>query len=321
MNSKVADKIIAVIGAQSITSKEVIQSLWSGYGEILRLELDEGRKPSVVLKLIDLSNQDSHPRGWNTDLSHQRKLKSYQVETFWYANWVGKNDFEFKIPSCLYTDTTDNQQLILLDDLNEQGYPIRRNTLNITETLVVVKWLAQFHGMFYNHEPKGLWNEGSYWHLDTRPDEWNEMASGRLKSAARHISERLKNAKHQTIIHGDAKLANFCFSPDSSKVAAVDFQYVGGGCGMKDLAYFVGSCMSDFELAEHEGEILDYYFQELFKSTSISENEFDDLEQEWRSLYPWAWADFTRFLLGWMPTHTKLNSYTKKMTDKVLKEI
>ena len=58
-------------------------------------------------------------------------------------------------------------------------------------------------------------------------------------------------------------MANFCFGSEESGVAAVDFQYVGGGCGMKDLAYFVGSCFRDHEAEEREEEILNLYFKEL----------------------------------------------------------
>lgn len=320
MDLAIEKDILKVLKAQSITNKEIIQSLWSGYGEIVRLEIDGGSKPSVILKLIDLTGQEQHPRGWNTDISHQRKLKSYQVESFWYSHWVKSAHFTFKIPQCLLTQSNEFKQLILLEDLDELGFPVRRNELTLLEAKVVLKWLAQFHGHFLNQNPKGLWNEGSYWHLDTRPDEWNEMNPGALKSAAKTISDQLKNAKYQTIIHGDAKLANFCFSKDYKDVAAVDFQYVGGGVGMKDVAYFVGSCLTEHECQLYESEILNYYFTELSKKAKISKEHFKELEQEWRALYAWAWADFTRFLLGWMPTHQKLNGYTKKMVQLVLNE-
>ena len=71
---------------------------------------------------------------------------------------------------------------------------------------------------------------------------------------------RTGNCKFKTIVHGDAKLANFCFSHDLSNVAAVDFQYVGGGCGMKDVAYFLGSCLNDQELRTTENELLDFTY-------------------------------------------------------------
>jgi hypothetical protein len=34
-----------------------------------------------VIKYVKLPDQGLHPRGWNTDRSHQRKIRSYQVET------------------------------------------------------------------------------------------------------------------------------------------------------------------------------------------------------------------------------------------------
>ncbi|MFT7086284.1 MAG: hypothetical protein ACJAV5_002009, partial [Vicingaceae bacterium] len=47
----------------------------------------------------------------------------------------------------------------------------------------------------------------------------------------------------------------------------------------------------------------------------------DALEKEWRSMYAIAWADFTRFLLGWMPTHQKVNGYSLAMVASAKKSL
>ena len=132
---------------------------------------------------------------------------------------------------------------------------------------------------------------GTYWHLATRPQELAALQDKNLKAAAQQIDHKLNNCHYKTIVHGDAKLANFCFSKEG-KVAGVDFQYVGGGCGMKDLAYFVGSCLSEGECEAQEEHILNTYFdylQDVFRRKRAL------VVQEWRPLYPVAWADFHRF--------------------------
>ena len=73
------------------------------------------------------------------------------------------------------------------------------------------------------------------------------MKDSPLKENAFLIDEKLYQSSFKTIVHGDAKLANFCFTKDGCRSAAVDFQYVGGGCGMKDVAYFLGSCLTEEE--------------------------------------------------------------------------
>ena len=90
---------------------------------------------------------------------------------------------------------------------------------------------------------------------------------------------------------------------------------------MKDVAYFLGSCLSGSECELYQNELLDYYFLELEKTIKISNLDFKELEQEWRKLYPMACADFTRFLLGWMPTHSKINNYNLDLMERILSEI
>jgi hypothetical protein len=66
--------VLQAVGATSVSSFESVQSLWSGYGEIVRLNLSGASAPSVIVKWIDPSTEKNHPRGWNTNASHQRKF-------------------------------------------------------------------------------------------------------------------------------------------------------------------------------------------------------------------------------------------------------
>ncbi len=320
MDSKYTELITNQLGFGQIIESKVIQDAWSGYGKIIRIQLDHKENPSIILKEINLQSNDNHPRGWNTIRSHLRKLKSYQIEVEWYRKWAPKCGEQCRIPRCYFAQSTDQQHLILLEDLNASGYTARMDKLNVEQAKVVLAWLATFHATFMNHSPNGLWEQGSYWHLATRPDELKAMEESKLKKQANAIDDLLQNCTFQTIIHGDAKVANFCFSEDLSEVAAVDFQYVGGGCGMKDVAYFLGSCLTEEQCFIHEIELLNTYFEYLSAALAdVSPTvDFEALEMEWRALYPIAWADFNRFLLGWSPSHKKLNGYSKQMVNQAL---
>jgi hypothetical protein len=315
MDKRLIRFILRSTHASEIIDQERIQSLWSGYGEMLKVGLQGANVDSVVVKDIQLSKKDNHPRGWNTNIGHQRKLKSYQVEKYWYENYAALS--KSHLPNCLGVEETSDRIFILLEDLDEAGFPLRRQKLTWEEFTACLKWLAQFHVSFLNHEPKGLWTIGTYWHLDTRPSELEPLQDSELKSAAKTINLRLNNCRYKTFVHGDAKLANFCFSK-TGKVAGVDFQYIGGGCGMKDVAYFTGSCLEEHECERLENKILDTYFN-YFHQAASQKNE--ELEYEWRSLYRIAWADFHRFLKGWSPNHWKINSYSERITWKVIKSL
>lgn len=312
MNDYFQSTILRATGATAITHKEEIQELWSGYGQILRVGLKGTDIDSVVVKHVQTPKSDYHPRGWNTDIGHQRKLKSYEVETNWYQKYSERS--KARLPNCLAVDHHGDEVLIILEDLNSAGFPLRKRSLNWSEIEACLQWLAQFHACFLGTSPTGLWETGTYWHLETRPQELEALTDSALKEAALLIDQKLNDCEFKTLVHGDAKLANFCFGKES-QVAAVDFQYVGGGCGMKDVAYFVGSCLNEQDSERYEDQILDSYFSYL-QSELTSPNE--SLEKEWRALYRVAWADFHRFLKGWSPGHWKINTYSERITHQVI---
>ena len=213
---------------------------------------------------------------------------------------------------------------MVMEDLDAAGFPLRKNHVSSADIKACLSWLANFHAEFMDETPSNLWETGTYWHLETRPDELQELDDLQLKAAASAIDRKLNESPFQTFVHGDAKLANFCFSNDG-KVAAVDFQYIGGGCGMKDVAYFLGSTLSESDQLAHNQDLLEVYLQALKQALNNkvtikrhSDREINEILQEWRSLYPFACADFHRFLAGWSPDHWKINAELTKQTQLAL---
>ena len=309
-------------GATDIQVDEKLQTLWGGYGGIFRLSLNGTKHRTAILKLIQPPQQAQHPRGWNTPTSHQRKIHSYKVETHWYANYAGLCGESCRVPLVLSAGSDMACQWILMEDLTTH-YPLCVSTLSMPEAAVCLRWLAAFHASFIGKTPNGLWPVGTYWHLDTRQDELKNMPKGELKSSAAKLDNLLKECPYQSIVHGDAKLANFCFSKNKSVVAAVDFQYVGGGVGVKDVVYFLGSCLDENTIEKNESALLSVYFTALRKQIAVTHSDelAQCVERAWSDLYAIAWTDFYRFLEGWMPGHKKINRYTKVLADRAFDQI
>jgi aminoglycoside phosphotransferase (APT) family kinase protein len=323
MNPRIQALILKSTRAETATRLEMVQRLWSGYGEIVRYGLTGGDKASVIVKHVKLPD---HGRRSQTDLSHQRKVRSYQVETVWYGQWSQHCDADCRVPACLAFEAFEaygDEIVLVLEDLDAAGFPERRSAADENRMRACLSWLANFHATFIGEPPAGLWPTGTYWHLETRPDELETLKDAALKSAASAIDQVLRASPYQTLVHGDAKIDNFCFSRDGQRVAAVDFQYVGGGPGIKDVAYFLDSCLDGDQCEHQESYWLDLYFQALKQALQRKQKivDADAVEQEWRALYPLAWTDFHRFLKGWSPAHWDPNSYSERLARRVIKQL
>lgn len=325
-------RIAEALGAEGVSRVTPIQALWGGYGKLFRAELVGGEHFSVVVKHICLPRPGKHPRGWNTDRSHQRKLRSYRVELNWYERYAGvhagRPDGACPMPRCLYVERRADEILLVLEDLATLGYSRVLEQANPREIRSCLRWLAAFHARHLGKSPEGLWKTGTYWHLDTRPDELAALDDAALKAAAPRVDAALKQCPFQTLVHGDAKLANFVFAPGGERVAAVDFQYVGRGCGIKDVMMLLSSTVPPDDCARRCPGYLDDYFGELKRAVAERNLEsldspvaFEPLEQAWRAMYPVAWADFQRFLKGWSPGHWKLHAYSEELTRRVIGEL
>lgn len=335
IQSETVQRVVNALRAESLTDIELIQPLWSGYGELFRARLNGTKQLSVIVKHIKLPQPKNHPRGWSDEFSHQRKLRSYEVEVNWYQHYANviyqtgsAADRACPMPKCLYVEHSEDDILLVLEDLAKLGYDRVVTKATMSEIQLCLKWLAYFHAQHMLALPERLWDCGTYWHLDTRPQEWETMAKGPLKQSARALDQALSHAPFQSFVHGDAKLANFVFNADATKVAAVDFQYVGRGCGMKDVVMLLSSTVPVDQCETLCPALLDDYFHYLKQSiadrnaaTQSDPIVFSELEAAWRPLYCIAWADFERFLMGWSPGHWKIHAYSNLLTEQALAQL
>lgn len=254
----------------SITSTAQIATLWGGMGSIVRLECQANNSNdniTIIAKRIRCSN----PRSFGD----KRKAASYQVEASFYGSDACLELSEKHI-CCkgLHTDNDGNGTItILMKPLpNPSLYSMEGDVAK-----AAVRSVARLHAFFWGNakstkavEDIGLAPQGTYWYLDTRPDEYEYMdgrrgISRKLKQAAFGIDRALKEHEYQTICHGDLKACNMSMSTDPSYVTFVDFQYLGRACPAKDLAYLFVCGMdidSDFEDRQEE-ELLSLYIDEL----------------------------------------------------------
>ncbi|MBX3230484.1 MAG: phosphotransferase [Labilithrix sp.] len=285
--------------AGRVVETERVQSLWSGYGEIVRAHLDDGT--TAIVKWARAPARAN-------DVAHARRCRSYDVEHVWYRDYAAR--CPSRVPALRDARAGGGRWVFVLEDLDAAGFAGRRRRLSASELDACLAWLARLHARFVGVAPAGLWETGTYWHLATRPDELRAIDDAALRRAAPILDRLLRGARFQTIVHGDAKPANFCFADDGA-VAALDFQYAGGGCGMSDVAYLLDE--------PEPGRALDAYFAHLRAAQPAV--DAGALEAEWRALYPIAYADYARFLAGWAREHWRADRAAQGAVATILRRL
>lgn len=323
--AQLCEQIRRATGASRVESSERLQSLWGNYGELRRVQLAGARFASAIVKSVTPPSERQFVRDPAQLRSHRRKLRSYAVELAFYEGFAHSCDATCRVPAFIHGEARDGCFLFVLEDLDQAGFPARKAQCAPPEIAACLGWLAAFHARFLGVAADRLWKVGTYWHLATRPDELARLSAGALRRAAPAIDQRLNAARFRGLVHGDAKLENFCFSSSGPGVAVVDFQYVGGGVGVKDVAYFLSSCLSLDECEALIPGYLELYFDALRAALEARgdtpASEAAALECEWRELFSWAWTDFYRFLAGWAPAHASGDTYSQKQLELVLNSL
>ena len=293
-------------------------SLWSGCGQI---QSGFFNSQPVIVKLSEIPENINHQVISQTDFAKQRKDKSYLNEINFYNDPTCHTAFEKVRPYCYFAKRIGALNVLILEDFKSKSFQ-NIDVHKLEHIYAVVNWLAQFHAQgltLIKSEPFPL---GGYWHLETRPDEFEKMEFIDLKHQAIYLADSLYKASYKTLIHGDSKLANYAFDKNYN-VLGYDFQYIGSGIGLQDVMLFMTSVFNGEACEKYEESILNLYFESLKNalSNTMSIKEYELLEREWRTLWPIVWSDFYRFLNGWKPEHKKITQFMQNKFSEVLNKI
>jgi hypothetical protein len=289
MDAQARNVIAEIASAQDVIPRGRMGTLWGGYGQLHRVELVGASCAPAVVKWVSPPPNLRRTGG----VSHKRKCRSYDVEIAFYQTFAPRCDEACRVPRLLGARAANDTWIVVLEDLDAAGYDARIRSRDARALGACVAWLAAFHARFVHERPEGLWPQGTYWHLGTRQEELGRMRDKDLQRAAPTLDRALRGATFRTLVHGDAKPDNFCLDQRAARVAAVDFQYVGGGVGVQDLAYLLyGTSRGP------AAQLIDAYFAHL-RAALPESIDAGALEAEWRGLFAVAADDFRRFLDGW----------------------
>ncbi|KAH6648264.1 kinase-like domain-containing protein [Truncatella angustata] len=190
------------------------------------------------------------------------------------------------------------------------------------------------HGPGLGFDVQGIWLNGGYTYLATRRKEyatlvrdkgveWSDILCRPSPGGGPSLAERVaaflapsseSSSSHsmsgyETIIHGDVKSENMFASEKGDQVAFVDFQYVGLGLGVCDLAkLFTCSIPMTMLVDDPEGDLQEGELSMQPGEKSLLLYYLQKLEDIAGKTYPWdiflqhweiALIDWLRFQASW----------------------
>ena len=188
----------------TVSKSDHVASLWANYGKIRRLHLrppSDSSQNAPIPRTLILKTISPPPIRHSSDEGHKRKVLSYGVEKWFYEHLASRLDAQpgsTKAAKCFIPTTSHpNDPLeLLLEDLSPDFPVSSYGSCDDSETRCGLRWLAGFHATFWrihrrngeniplvppptlvvdNAVNPGVWEQGTYWYLDTRREELEEV--------------------------------------------------------------------------------------------------------------------------------------------------
>ncbi|CAI7617103.1 unnamed protein product [Penicillium crustosum] len=294
----------------------------------------------LILKLISPPQKS----GSTADEGHLRKMLSYEVEQYFYSEVVPQLGDDIAIAKCVAStrDMDDAEGSSELKGLMATimvraaldwlaGFHSRSRGLvsaSLDEYVQPPLEESSRRQSAGKDVGNGLWLNGGYTYLATRgkeyaslardtDSEWSDVLCGVSGGSSLSVAEMVAlfltpcGRAIESYIHGDVKSENLFTTTNGDKVAFFDFQYVGLGLGVCDLAKLFtcsvplhmlvdgnGSFSEQLSMCDGERGLLERYRMSLLQDEESEESELYEWEafkRHWET----ALVDWCRFQASW----------------------
>ena len=235
----------AAIGTGQMCDSFRLRLSWTGYAG-----------PDTII--AKCPSTDEHSR-------HIAKMvRNYELEINWYRSLADST--AVNCPHCYHANIAENglDFVLLLNDCAPARQGDQLAGANVATMTAAIAEMASLHASHWNgdaldtHEWLHFGRANKEIVRQRLPSLYPEFCtrySGRLSdtilSMGHHLVDNIDIYLDSvpaaiTIAHGDFRLDNLLFGPDGA-VTVVDWQTVGAGSPMADLAYFIGTSFADPE--------------------------------------------------------------------------
>ncbi len=266
-------------------------------GDSYRLVLDwaggSGR-PATIIAKCPAADRQSRETG--------RRLHSYEVEVRWYERFAARA--KIRVPHCYFTRLDAAGDFVLL---MEDVAPARAGDQlaggTAAQVRLAISEIAHLHNFRWN-DPALV---GIDWLNYTRGNrgflrefiaqcypEWRRRYAGRLDREVLEMGAALVARLERyfgdrgaplAITHNDLRLDNILFTDAAGRAVIVDWQTIGAGAPMSDVAYCIGTSFADPALrAGAEAGLVEHY-------VSLLTGSYDG-ERAWRDYRFGAFGGF-----------------------------
>ena len=291
------DEIDARWLAEHLTLRDVTQVTTSsvGHGQVAncyRLVVERGDAPPTSL-IAKVPSLDAVSR------STAALQRLYEREVSFYQLLASK--VSIRTPECFFARRDENDDfLLILEDLSPAALIDQFGGIDVEMARHGLTALAGLHGPTHALEDlhRSSWLRGvsealAPLYASVLPalfDQFLVRYDGRLDDDVRvmvmTLRERLSQfsgytTPHPCVTHGDFRTDNLLIDACDGVVplAVVDWQTVGVGSPLLDVAYFLTTSLSPEDCIRHETELIDYYLdamceQQVRISRTVAHHEF-----------------------------------------------